>query len=111
MSGNPGTATITVATNDGGYRATCVVHVRTTSTAAEAPAAKLPQAHYADGILRLAGLEGYRCTLFSIGGQRIGTFRPGSSDTQQARSLAPGVYILTAQKQGSLISIKIMVGE
>ena len=110
VAGNPGTVTITATTNDGGYHATCTVHVTASTTATEAPlAAKTPQVRYADGILHLANLEGYQCTLFSLGGQRIGTFRPASPDEWRTCRLAPGFYILAAQKQGSQISIKIVV--
>jgi uncharacterized protein YjdB len=102
-----GTATVTVATDDGGYRATCVVQV-TTATANDDLPGRRSQVYYAGGVLHLVRLEGYDCTLVAAGGQRLATFRPASPDEQRPCHLAPGFYLLTAQKQGERKVFKIV---
>jgi hypothetical protein len=109
VAGEPGTAAVTVATVDGGYTATCLVRVKTASAAGEVGDLR-PQASYAGGALRLVRLEGYDCTLFSAGGQQIGTFRPASPDERRACRLAPGCYILAARKHGERQIFKIVAG-
>jgi hypothetical protein len=102
LAGYPGTATITATTDEGGYTATCLVHVRTATATGQAPTAS-PQVRYSAGMLHLLHLEGYHCTLFTAGGRQIATFRPASADERKPCRLAPGIYILTAQKQGKRI--------
>ncbi|MDR2388196.1 MAG: Ig-like domain-containing protein [Tannerellaceae bacterium] len=113
----PGTATVTVITNEGGYRADCVVNVASNSSPAstESPLPQaespLPQAHYADGQLRLLYLEGYRCSLFTLSGLRISDFSPLSSDVLHPLSLPSGLYILRARKPGKESLFKLWIGQ
>jgi hypothetical protein len=94
-----GEAIITATTVDGEFTADCYL---TVSYPAGTPAfaGVRPQAFYVDGALQLRSLEGYTCTVFSIAGQSLLTFRPASSDERRPCSLPPGVYILAAQKPG-----------
>ncbi|MDR2809272.1 MAG: Ig-like domain-containing protein [Tannerellaceae bacterium] len=107
MSSEPGEATITATTDEGGYRAACLVRV-VSGMSAEVTAL-VPQVHYAGGRLHFLNLEGYACTLFSAVGQRIGTFRLSLPDEWQNCRLAPGAYLLTAQKQEKRMVIKIVI--
>ncbi|MDR1603121.1 MAG: Ig-like domain-containing protein [Tannerella sp.] len=99
LAGEPGTAIITVTTVDGQRTASCTVQVRNASANDDVTADR-PQATAAAGILHLVRLDGYDCALFTATGQLISAFRPASPDEYRPCSLTPGIYILTARKQG-----------
>ncbi|MDR0749551.1 MAG: Ig-like domain-containing protein [Tannerellaceae bacterium] len=106
----PGTTLITVRTNDGGHTATCTLTVSPAAVSSEAAAAvQAAQALYAPGWLCLYNLEGAACTLASISGQILQTFRAASPACRLPAHLPPGIYILRAQKQGVAQSFKIIV--
>jgi uncharacterized protein YjdB len=95
-----GSAVIRAIANDGYYIAECNLTV-TDLTGMSALTDARPQAFYADGALHLRNLEGYSCTVFSVAGQALQTFRPSSSDERRTCSLPPGGYMLVVQKQGA----------
>jgi hypothetical protein len=101
----PGTAIITASL--GSSAASCTISVEA-ATSTAAVAASRPQALYVGGTLRLVHLEGYDCALFTIQGHKIGAFRPVSGNESYTLRLPAGIYLLTAQKQGTHITLKIM---
>jgi uncharacterized protein YjdB len=61
---------------------------------------RLPAAvRYADGRLHLVNLSGYACNITSVTGQHLKAFQAEGDDQSFALPLAPGVYILSAQKE------------
>ena len=59
-----------------------------------------PGVWYANGTLRIAHLDGYACTVTSVSGQHTHQFRVVSPDESHRIQLVPGVYVLTARKDG-----------
>jgi hypothetical protein len=104
----PGAARITAKTADGGFTAACTLTV-VDRTGMSLPGLARPYAFYAAGTLHLRNLEGYACTVISVTGQSLLTFRPASSDERRPWILPQGVYILAAQKQQQQMVIKINV--
>jgi uncharacterized protein YjdB len=100
----PGTAVITATTAEGGYHAECTVTV-SNPTGTVRPVAAAPQVWYAAGTLHLRGLEGCVCTLLSITGQTLRTFRPTQPYERIPLSLPPGACILATQTQAFKIVI------
>jgi uncharacterized protein YjdB len=54
-----------------------------------------PRVHYAAGTLYLINLEGYDCTLFSLSGQRLQSYRVTSPEEARSIALPRGVYMLS----------------
>ena len=100
-----GTAVITAKTVDGGFTADCNLTVSYPAGTQALGECAPPQAFYAAGALYLRNLEGYACTVFSVTGQSLRTFRPASSDERRLCFLPPGVYILVAPGFTRLIKI------
>lgn len=103
-----GEAVITATTVDGEFTEQC--HLTVTYHAGTQPlAGAQPQAFYAGGRLFLRNLEDYTCTVISVTGQALQTFRPASPDERQSCSLSPGVYVFAAQKQGEQFVLKLII--
>lgn len=63
---------------------------------------------YSGGTLRLRNLEGYNCRIASVGGQVLSNHKAASNEETRPVSLSPGVYILTAQKDGERLIFKFV---
>jgi uncharacterized protein YjdB len=103
-----GTATITVTTADRGLTATCSVTVGT-PMATGRPAVAAGLAWYAAGGVHLRNLEGYDCTLASLAGQTLHTFRASSPDERVVLPLPRGIYLLIARRNGERRTFYITV--
>jgi hypothetical protein len=62
--------------------------------------ADAPNVWYADGTLRLTNLDGHVCRIISVTGQTLEIFKAVSGNETRSVTLPPGIYILTAQKEG-----------
>lgn len=102
-----GTATIVVTTTDGRHTAACGVSV-SAPVPALSVATPSPQAAYSAGLLRLAALEGYDCTLLTPYGHVIDRFTPTSPDYVRTLDLPAGVYIITARNNARRITLKLV---
>jgi uncharacterized protein YjdB len=100
-----GKTTITVSTNDGDFKASCVLTVDN-ATGLESVEANRPKAHYANQTLYLSGLAGYDCTVINIQGQTAATFKVRLPEESRSLPLPAGVYILSAQNQKERIIFK-----
>jgi uncharacterized protein YjdB len=63
---------------------------------------------YAGGVLRLTNLEGHVCRVISVTGQVQEIFKTVSGDEIRSVSLPPGIYILTAQKEGEVKTFRFV---
>ena len=68
-----------------------------------------PQVWYANGTLRITHLDGYVCTVAAMSGQHTHLFRAVSPDESRRVRLAPGVYLLSAEKDGAKKVFKFVV--
>jgi uncharacterized protein YjdB len=68
-----------------------------------------PKAWYASGTLRTVHLDGYVCTVTSASGQHTRQFRVVAPDESHRIQLSPGMYILTAQRNGNRRAFKFAV--
>ena len=64
---------------------------------------------YSGGALQLRNLKGYTCHVASVTGQALKLFRVNNDEETFAVSLSPGIYILTAQKEGGRRTFKFIV--
>jgi uncharacterized protein YjdB len=103
-----GPAVVRAIANDGYYIAECKLTVAH-STGIPTLAGDRPQAFYADGEPHVRNLEGYNCRIISVSGQLLETFTAVSDEEARPISLPPGVYILTAQKEGARLIFKFAV--
>jgi uncharacterized protein YjdB len=100
-----GQTTITVSTNDGGFKDSCALTVDN-ATGRESVQANRPQAHYASQTLYLSGLAGYDCTVVNLQGQVMAAFRVRLPEESRRLPLPAGVYILSAQNRKERIILK-----
>jgi uncharacterized protein YjdB len=63
---------------------------------------------YTNGTLYIQNLEGYRCQVISISGQAVKAFTVNSPDESHTLALPQGVYILSAEKNGSRKIFKLI---
>ena len=66
-------------------------------------------AWYSGGVLRLRNLKGYAGHVTSVTGQALKVVGVNSNEETFAVSLSPGIYILTAQKEGDRKTFKFVV--
>jgi uncharacterized protein YjdB len=66
-------------------------------------------AWYSGGALRLRNLKGYAGHVTSVTGQSLKVLRVNNDEETFAVSLSPGIYILTAQKEGDRKTFKFVV--
>ena len=66
-------------------------------------------AWYSGGVLRLRNLKGYAGHVTSVTGQSLKVLRVNNDEETFAVSLSPGIYILTAQKEGDRKTFKFVV--
>jgi hypothetical protein len=101
----PGVATIT-ATAAGRFAASCLVTVAGPSADAHIPQA---QVYGYGNVLRLIGLEGFDCRIVALSGQTLAAFRCASPDeTLRCTLPSAGLYILRAQRDGTVITLKFI---
>ena len=79
------------------------------ATGVERPDALNAAAWYSGGVLRLRNLKGYACHVTSVTGQALKVVGVNSNEETFAVSLSPGIYILTAQKEGDRKTFKFVV--
>jgi uncharacterized protein YjdB len=104
----PGTAIITATTDDGGFRDECAVTVSSPSGTAIVDRDR-PEIYFSGGFLYLHRLEGYDCTLYSVTGQALLSFRTSSGAGGRIPCRLPrGLYLLDARRAGSRITVKLI---
>ena len=79
------------------------------ATGIERPDALNAAVRYSNGTLRLRNLKGYACHVTSVTGQSLKVLRVNNDEETFAVSLSPGIYILTAQKEGGRKTFKFVV--
>jgi uncharacterized protein YjdB len=79
------------------------------ATGVERPDALNAAVRYSSGALRLRNLKGYACHVTSVTGQSLKVLRVNNDEETFAVSLSPGIYILTAQKEGGRKTFKFVV--
>ncbi|MDL2255332.1 Ig-like domain-containing protein [Parabacteroides sp. OttesenSCG-928-K15] len=75
----------------------------------EESSASQPKAWYADEVIHLENLEGYRVRLFNLNGVNVANCQVRSAYETYIKQLSTGVYILTAEKEGSRKTFKVVV--
>jgi uncharacterized protein YjdB len=90
-------------------RTEIVAFVTVTVTGTEPAASAAPHVWYAGGTLRASHLAGSVCTVTSANGRSLYRFRAVSSDERHTLRLDPGVYILTARRDGERTAYKFVV--
>ncbi|MDR2041062.1 MAG: T9SS type A sorting domain-containing protein, partial [Tannerella sp.] len=75
----------------------------------DAPDADAPRASCNGSTLRLERLDGYDCTLTTVGGQTVDRFRVTDVLEQRLLTLPAGIYILTAVNANRQVAFKIVV--
>lgn len=79
------------------------------ATGVERPDALNAAVRYSNGTLRLRNLKGYACHVTSVTGQALKVVGVNNDEETFAVSLSPGIYILTAQKEGDRKTFKFVV--